>query len=74
MPVLREITALVEGQISETKRAIKAVLMVGGFGQNGYLRESLRLALGSRVEIIQSPSACVSTSLLLPPKGELTTP
>ncbi len=59
IPVVREITTLVMGQIAEIKKAVKAVVMVGGFGQNGFLRESLRLVLGSRVEIIQSPCAYV---------------
>ncbi|MCJ1473625.1 hypothetical protein MMC13_002276, partial [Lambiella insularis] len=56
-PVLREIIALVKGQISSTKRDVKAVLLVGGFGQSAYLRNSLRAALGP------------STAVLAPPNG-----
>ena len=60
MPVLQEITSLVKGQVAATKKNVKAVLMVGGFGQNGYLRESLRVQLGQKIQIIVSPHGCVS--------------
>ena len=51
-PVLREIIRLVRGQIAATSRDVKAVLLVGGFGESVYLRESLRTALGSDIEIL----------------------
>lgn len=54
-PVLQEITTLVKQQISATRRRIKAVLLVGGFGQNVYLRESLRAALGDDIEVMVPP-------------------
>ena len=51
-PVLREILTLVKGQIQSTKRKVRAVLLVGGFGQSSYLRVSLRKALGSSIEVL----------------------
>ena len=52
-PVIQEIIRLVEGQISSTQRPIKAVLLVGGFGQSSYLRDSLRFALSPEIDIMQ---------------------
>ncbi|KAK3178857.1 hypothetical protein OEA41_000994 [Lepraria neglecta] len=51
-PVLKEIIKLVRGQIAATSRDVKAILLVGGFGESVYLRESLRTALGSDIEIL----------------------
>ena len=59
-PVLQEIIALVKGQISGTSRKVKAVLLVGGFGQSVYLRNSLRSALSSKITKIE---------VLVPPNG-----
>ena len=55
-PVLREIISLVKGQIKSTKRKVKAVLLVGGFGQSAYLRESLKKAVGSSTEVLAPPN------------------
>ncbi len=55
-PVLDEVVALVIGQIKSTKREVKAVLLVGGFGESAYLRKSLRQAVGSKVEILVPPN------------------
>ncbi|KAL8756092.1 MAG: hypothetical protein Q9184_004603 [Pyrenodesmia sp. 2 TL-2023] len=56
-PVVKEVIALVEGQIKTTKAPIKAVLMVGGFGQSVYLRDRIRQAVASRgIEVMQSPN------------------
>ena len=55
-PVLEEIIALVKGQISSTKRKIKAVILVGGFGESAYLRKALRTAVGSGIEILVAPN------------------
>ncbi|MCJ1392989.1 hypothetical protein MMC18_005861 [Xylographa bjoerkii] len=55
-PVLPEIIALVKGQIASTRRHVKAVLLVGGFGQSVYLRESLRSALGTSTEVLSPPN------------------
>ena len=41
-PVVGKVVKLVEGQIHATKSKITAVLLVGGFGQNNYLKERLR--------------------------------
>jgi len=43
------------GQINATKSPVKAVLLVGGFGQSGYLRDCIRAAVGN-VEVMQSPN------------------
>ncbi len=52
-PVIQEIIKLVEGQIASTQRSIKAVLLVGGFGQSSYLRDSLRTALSRDINVMQ---------------------
>lgn len=52
-PVIQEIIKHVEGQIASTRRPIKAVLLVGGFGQSSYLRDSLRTALSREIVIMQ---------------------
>ena len=54
-PVLQDIISLVKGQISATNRDVKAVLLVGGFGQNFYLRKSLREALGGNISVMVPP-------------------
>ena len=41
-PVLNEVVNLVMAQIKATDKSIKGVLMVGGFGQNAYLRDLVR--------------------------------
>jgi len=44
-PVVDEVVALVRGQISATNKKVKAVLMVGGFGQSD-----------SNIEVMQPPN------------------
>ncbi|KAL8673655.1 MAG: hypothetical protein Q9168_001910 [Polycauliona sp. 1 TL-2023] len=56
-PVIQEILDLVNGQINVTKAQVKAVLLVGGFGQSVYLRDSIRQAVtGQGIEVMQSPN------------------
>ena len=59
-PVITEIVGLIHGQINRVTtlgKGIKAVLMVGGFGQNAYLRERIRQDLaGKGIEVMQSPN------------------
>ncbi|MCJ1388771.1 hypothetical protein MMC18_001621 [Xylographa bjoerkii] len=56
-PVITEIIALVQGQIRATKATVKAVLVVGGFGQSSYLRDRIRDAVeGSDIEVIKCPN------------------
>lgn len=56
-PVVKDILGLVKGQIEATNTQVKAVLMVGGFGQNAYLRERIREAIkGDNIEVMQSPN------------------
>ncbi|KAL9000689.1 MAG: hypothetical protein Q9169_000725 [Polycauliona sp. 2 TL-2023] len=56
-PVIKEIVTLVNGQIDATKARVKAVLLVGGFGQSVYLRDSIRQAVASKgIEVMQSPN------------------
>ncbi|RFU34294.1 hypothetical protein B7463_g2070, partial [Scytalidium lignicola] len=56
-PIVDKIIELVRGQIKATKTTIKAVLLVGGFGQSVYLKESLRNELGDKIEVLQPPNA-----------------
>lgn len=43
--------------MQSTNKTIRAVLLVGGFGQNNYLKERLRSTLGSSVAVLQPPNA-----------------
>lgn len=54
-PIINKVIALVKEQILTTEKNIKAVLLVGGFGQNVYLKERLRRFLGSSIEVRQPP-------------------
>lgn len=56
-PIINRIIELVQGQIRATNKNVKAVLLVGGFGQNNYLKESLRNALGGSVRVLQPVNA-----------------
>ena len=56
-PVVKEVLNLVIGQIQAAKRHVKAVVLVGGFGQSAYLRDAIREEVRSRgVEVLQSPN------------------
>ena len=56
-PVVKEVLDLIMGQIDATKAPVKAVLLVGGFGQNTFLRDSVRQAIGPKgIEVMQSPN------------------
>jgi molecular chaperone DnaK (HSP70) len=55
-PIVEEIIQLVKDQIKATKKTIKAVLLVGGFGQNSYLKERLQGTLSKETEITQPPN------------------
>jgi sugar (pentulose or hexulose) kinase len=56
-PIVVKVIDLVRGQMMATNKAIRAVLLVGGFGQNNYLKERLRAALGRTVDVLQPPNA-----------------
>lgn len=56
-PVVKEVLRLVTGQIDAAKRPVKAVILVGGFGQNAYLRDAIRNEVkSSNVEVLQPPN------------------
>ena len=56
-PVVKEVLKLVTGQIKSAERHIKAVVLVGGFGQSAYLRDAIREEVkSSNVEVLQSPN------------------
>ena len=55
-PVVDEVVTLVRGQITATQKKVKAVLLVGGFGQNAYLRETIRAAIDPNIEVMQPPN------------------
>ncbi|KAG0650908.1 hypothetical protein D0Z07_2774 [Hyphodiscus hymeniophilus] len=56
-PVVEKVIRLVEGQILATNQTISAVLLVGGFGQNNYLKERLRSSIGESIIVMQPPNA-----------------
>jgi Hsp70 protein len=53
-PVIAAITALISAQIKITVGHVKAVLLVGGFGQSPYLRRCIQKVVGD-VQVIQPP-------------------
>ncbi|KAG9233806.1 hypothetical protein BJ875DRAFT_463193 [Amylocarpus encephaloides] len=55
-PIIIKVIDLVRDQIKASNKEIRAVLLVGGFGQNNYLKERLRGSLGG-VEVLQPPNA-----------------
>lgn len=56
-PVVEEVLRLVTGQIDAAKRPVKAVVLVGGFGQNAYLRDAIRDKVkSSNVALLQCPN------------------
>ncbi len=56
-PVVKEVLNLVTGQIRAAKRHVKAVILVGGFGENAYLRDAIRQEVkSSNVDVLQSPN------------------
>jgi hypothetical protein len=55
-PVVQEVVALVKGQIASTGKKVRAVLMVGGFGQNAYLRDTIRASIDHKIEVMQPPN------------------
>ena len=65
-PVLNEVTKLVMGQLKASNKDVKAVLLVGGFGQSAYLRDSIRKevksAFSAKTEVIQPPNGYVQVS------------
>ncbi|KAG4434714.1 hypothetical protein IFR05_009791 [Cadophora sp. M221] len=50
------IVELVKGQIRDSEMNIKAILLVGGFGQNTYLKERIISAVGG-IDVLQPPNA-----------------
>jgi len=59
-PVVERVIELVHDQIESTNVDVKAVLLVGGFGQNSYLKEQLCASLAKkdqRIEVLQPPNA-----------------
>ena len=56
-PVVKEVLNLVTGQIKAAQSYVKTVILVGGFGQNAYLRDTIREEVkSSRVEVLQCPN------------------
>jgi molecular chaperone DnaK (HSP70) len=54
-PVIATITSLISAQIKITAEDVKAVLLVGGFGQSPYLRRCVQKVVGD-VQVIQPSS------------------
>jgi molecular chaperone DnaK (HSP70) len=53
--VIREVIKLVKGQILATGGTVKGILLVGGFGQSPFLRETMRKEI-SNISVIQPPN------------------
>lgn len=52
LPIPQEIHDLVQGQMRTSRRKVKAIFLVGGFGQNPYLRNFLRGAFSPGTDVI----------------------
>jgi hypothetical protein len=52
-PVITEILKLVVDQILATKKSIKAVILVGGFSNNSYLRKKLQAEVERPIQVYQ---------------------
>jgi molecular chaperone DnaK (HSP70) len=52
-PVVSAMTTLVSNQITATKSNVKAVLLVGGFGQSPYLRNMIQEVVESNIAVLQ---------------------
>lgn len=73
-PVVTEILALVKDQVSASTLVPSAILLVGGFGANPYLREQLKGAFPT-IRVMQPPGAwtCVSKGALVQSMAEAST-
>ena len=59
--VLTEVVALVKGQVRATSTKVKAILLVGGFGQSLALRKAICEAVeNDGIEVIQPPNGFVN--------------
>ena len=56
-PVVLEVIRLVKDQITASNVPVRAILLVGGFGASGYLKERLRIAVDKSIQIMQPPNA-----------------
>lgn len=52
-PIMKDIICLIKEQISMADEKVAAVVLVGGFGQNAYLRSRVREVIASRVRVLQ---------------------
>lgn len=52
-PIMKDIICLIKEQISMADEKVAAVVLVGGFGQNAYLRSRVREVIVSRVRVLQ---------------------
>lgn len=52
-PVVSVMATLVQGQIAATATDVKAVLLVGGFGQSPYLKNVIKELVGDKIEVLQ---------------------
>jgi len=60
-PIFTEVLALVVAQIKAANVPVKAVLLVGGFGDNAYLRDSIQHeVLPYGVKVMQTQNGHVS--------------
>lgn len=49
-------TVLVKAQVKKTKKTVKAILLVGGFGQSPYLRKKIQEVVGPEIPVLQPPN------------------
>jgi serine/threonine-protein kinase ATR len=55
-PIIKDTIGLVKDQISATGNSVSAVLLVGGFGQSKYLKERVKKAVSSSIQVMQPPN------------------
>lgn len=52
-PVMKDILSLIGDQVRRAGSGVAAVLLVGGFGQNSYLKSRVQKTVGSSIAVLQ---------------------
>ena len=66
-PVISEVVKLIRGQIRQTSKDVKLILLVGGFGSSFYLRKRVQEEF-SDIEVKVAPNWYISSLPLFPYK------
>ena len=59
-PIIKDIICLIKEQVSLAQDEVTAVVLVGGFGQNRYLRSKARDAIAAGTQVLQPENGWVA--------------